>query len=246
MILAALALLLAQDASAAGQPRTVAEDRLSVCLDRARTDPTTAIVEASNWAAQVTGPDASHPHQCLGLAYTVLLRWEAAERAFLTAREVAGATEHFRRAQLATMAGNAALADERPADALASLALAADDAAAAGDNGLRALVEVDRARAQVMQGNEAEAEALVRRARVGAGDLRGPVARIDDRGSGIGARAVEAHRKPVLGDGARLHRRGGVLREEEGERSENHGAVPSVSAATVRSSRAMSLSRDSR
>ena len=174
MILAALALLLAQDASAAVQPRPVAEDRLSVCLDHARTDPTTAIVEASNWAAQVTGPDASHPHQCLGLAYTVLLRWEAAERAFLTAREVAGATEHFRRAQLATMAGNAALADERAADALVSLALAADDAAAAGDNGLRALVEVDRARAQVMQGNEAEAEATLAAAR--ALDAQSPFA----------------------------------------------------------------------
>jgi tetratricopeptide (TPR) repeat protein len=170
MILAALALLLAQDAAVAAapapaRPRTVAEDRLAVCLDHARTDPTSAIVEASNWAAQVTGPDASHPQQCLGLAYAMLLRWDAAERAFLTAREVAGAAEHFRRAQLATMAANAALAEERAADALGSLALAAADASAAGDNGLRAMVEVDRARAQVMQGSEAEAEATLATAR---------------------------------------------------------------------------------
>lgn len=166
MILAALALLLAQDAAAAPvPPRTVEESRLSVCLDKARTDPTTAIVEASNWAAQVSGPDASHPQQCLGQAYTVLLRWDAAERAFLAARDAAGRNEHFRRAQLATMAGNAALAAERAVDALVALDLAANDAAAAGDNGLRAMVEVDRARAQVLQGNEAEAEVTLAAAR---------------------------------------------------------------------------------
>ena len=64
------------------------------------------------------------------------------------------------------MAGNAALAAERAADALVSLELAANDAAAAGDDGLRAMVEVDRARAQVMQGREAEAEATLAAARI--------------------------------------------------------------------------------
>jgi tetratricopeptide (TPR) repeat protein len=143
----------------------VAEDRLSVCLARARTDPTSAIVEASDWAAGVAGPDASHPQQCLGLAYTMLLRWDAAERAFLAARDAAGESEHFRRAQLGTMAGNAALAHDRPVDALMALDRAANDAVAAGDDGLRAMVEVDRARAQVAQGREAEAEATLAAAR---------------------------------------------------------------------------------
>lgn len=166
MILASLALLLAQDAAAAPVPqRTVAQDRLSVCLDHARTDPATAIAEASNWAVGVTGPDASYPQQCLGLAYTMLLRWDAAEQAFLMARDAAGENAHFRRAQLATMAGNAALAQGRPADALVSLDSAANDAVAAGDDGLRAMVEVDRARAQVAQGREAEAEATLAAAR---------------------------------------------------------------------------------
>src|SRR5690606_4307460 len=106
MIVASLALFLAQDAVAVAPPapRTVAEDRLSVCLRRARTDPTSAIVEASAWSSQASGADASYPQQCLGLAYTMLLRWDAAERAFLAAREAAGADDHFRRAQLATMA----------------------------------------------------------------------------------------------------------------------------------------------
>lgn len=171
MILAPLLLALAQGAAAAApapaQPpqRTVAEDRLTVCLRNARTDPTSAIVTASNWAAGVTGPEASYPQQCLGLAYTMLLRWDAAERAFLIARDAAGTDDHFRRAQLATMAGNAALAGERPVDALTSLELAANDAAAAADNGLRAMVEVDRSRALVMQNREAEAETTLASAR---------------------------------------------------------------------------------
>jgi tetratricopeptide (TPR) repeat protein len=93
------------------------------------------------------------------------LRWGAAERACLAARDAADATDHFRRAQLATMAGNAALAEERPADALVSLDGAANDAAADGNAGLRAMVEVDRARAQVMQGRETEAETTLAAAR---------------------------------------------------------------------------------
>lgn len=175
MIFAAFLWLLAQDGTAVPvAPRTVAQDRLSLCLGHARTDPTTAILEANTWVRETNGADASYAQQCLGLAYTMLLRWEAAERAFLAAREAAGATEHFRRAQLATMAGNAALAEERAAAALASLDTAANDAAAAGDDGLRAMVEVDRARALVVQGREAEAEATLAAAR--ALDAQSPLA----------------------------------------------------------------------
>jgi Flp pilus assembly protein TadD len=168
MIVASLVLFLAQDAAAAAPagPRTVAEDRLSVCLKHARTDPTSAIVEASAWSSEASGVDDSYPQQCLGLAYAMLLRWDAAERAFLAAREAAGADDHFRRAQLATMAGNAALAGERAVDALASLELAANDAAVSADDGLRAMVEVDRSRALVLQGREAEAEAVLASARM--------------------------------------------------------------------------------
>jgi tetratricopeptide (TPR) repeat protein len=167
MILASLVLFLAQDATAAPAPpqRTLAEDKLSVCLKHARTDPTSAIVEASAWLSAASGADASYPQQCLGLAYTVLLRWDAAERAFLAAREAAGTDDHFRRAQLATMAGNAALAGGRAVDALGELELAANDAAASADDGLRSMVEVDRSRALVMQGREADAEATLASAR---------------------------------------------------------------------------------
>lgn len=145
--------------------RTVAEDRLELCLNRARTDPTTAIVEADAWAQEASGADASYPQQCLGMAYTALLRWPAAEQAFLAAHEAAAETDHNRRARLAAMAGNAALAEGRGVAALVALNLAATDAEATGDAGLRAIVEIDRSRALVLQGDMAQAEATLANAR---------------------------------------------------------------------------------
>jgi tetratricopeptide (TPR) repeat protein len=134
-------------------------------MDRARGDPATAIAEADQWQAEVTGAERSYPQQCLGMAYTALLRWGAAERAFLEARDAAGAQAHFRRAQLAAMAGNAALAEARGAAALAALDLAAADAEASGDAGLQAVVQIDRARALVLQGDAAAAEIALAAAR---------------------------------------------------------------------------------
>lgn len=154
-------LLLAQAATGL----TNEQARLDVCMDRARTDPPSAIAEASEWAAGVTGPEASYPQQCLGIAYTSLLRWGAAEQAFLAARAAAAESDRFRRATLATMAGNAALAEGRGDAALVALGLAATDAAATGDAALRAMIEIDRARALVMQGDEAESEAVLAAAR---------------------------------------------------------------------------------
>jgi hypothetical protein len=141
------------------------ETRLELCLDHAREEPGAAITEASQWLGEASGTERSYPQQCLGYAYSLLLRWDAAQQAFLTARQLESENEYFRRGQLAAMAGNAALAEDRAEDALVALALAATDAAAAGDNGLRALVETDRARAMVIQGKEAEAEAVLAEAR---------------------------------------------------------------------------------
>jgi hypothetical protein len=155
--------LLTAQAAAAMVP--LEQARLDLCLDKARADPATAMAEASTWLGEVTAPETSYPQQCLGYAYTLLLRWEAAESAFLAAREAELEINRFRRAQLATMAGNAALADNRADAALAALALAATDAAVSGDAGLRAIVETDRARAMVMQRREGEAEAVLAAAR---------------------------------------------------------------------------------
>ncbi len=155
-------LLLAQAASTAVP---IEQARLDLCRDQARADPATAMAEAGTWLSEVAAPETSYPQQCLGYAYTLLLRWDAAESAFLAARGAELEINRFRRAQLAAMAGNAALADNRPDAALAALDLAATDAALSGDAGLRAVIETDRARAMVMQGREGEAEAVLAAAR---------------------------------------------------------------------------------
>jgi tetratricopeptide (TPR) repeat protein len=159
-------LLFAQAVSgSAGAAVPLEQLRLDQCLARARGDPATAIAEASTWLGETGGAEASYPQQCLGYAYTLLLRWDAAERTFLAARDAELESNRFRRAQLATMAGNAALADGRGDAALIALALAAADAQASGDAALRSIVETDRARALVMQGSEGEAEAVLAAAR---------------------------------------------------------------------------------
>jgi len=152
-------------AQAAATPVPLEQVRLDLCLDQARADPGAAMIEASGWLAETSGADASYPQQCLGYAYTLLLNWNAAESAFLAAREAEFEANHFRRAQLATMAANAALAEERADAALISLAIAASDAEAAGDAGLRSVVETDRARALVLKAREADAEAALASAR---------------------------------------------------------------------------------
>jgi tetratricopeptide (TPR) repeat protein len=167
-MIAAILLTLAQSTSAVSPspaPRALADDQLELCMDKARTDPTSAISEASEWLSGVSTEDGSYPQQCLGMAYTALLRWEAAERAFLAAREAAPQAAHFRRAQLAAMAGNAALAEGRGEAALAGLDLAAGDAEASGDKALQAITQVDRARALVLQGDTMEAGAALASAR---------------------------------------------------------------------------------
>jgi len=161
------ALLIAQAAaSPAGGAATLEEDRLAGCRQQARTDPATAMVTASRWLAEAQGPARSAPQQCLGFAYTSLLRWDAAESAFLAAREALLPNEHAPRARLAAMAGNAALAGGRNEAALAAFDLAQADAGAAGDASLAGTLQADRARALVALdrvGEAAEALANARR-----------------------------------------------------------------------------------
>src|SRR5690606_37063733 len=88
-------------AQAAATPVPLEQVRLDLCLDQARADPGAAMIEASGWLAETSGADASYPQQCLGYAYTLLLNWNAAESAFLAAREAEFEANHFRRAQLA-------------------------------------------------------------------------------------------------------------------------------------------------
>ena len=145
-------------------PRRSSRPARGVPRAGARPIPTSAIAEASTWLGEASGADASYPQQCLGLAYTLLLRWDAAERAFLAARE-AGRRRRPLPPRAARDDGGQrrAGATSAPTPRWSRSTLAATDAAAAGDAGLRAMVEIDRARALVMQGREGEAEADARR-----------------------------------------------------------------------------------
>lgn len=147
------------------QPKqTIEQDRLSLCLDKARRDPATAILNASVWLGEVTGAERSFPQQCLGMAYVSLLRWDAAENAFLAARNFKLDDDLMDRARLAGMAGNAAIAASRPQDALNAFDLAIGDAEKAGDSVLAGTLSADRARALVQLNRDSDAEAALNKA----------------------------------------------------------------------------------
>ncbi|MXP26371.1 hypothetical protein GRI39_10010 [Altererythrobacter indicus] len=143
---------------------TIEQDRLSVCLDNSRRDPATAIVNASTWLAEVTGAERSFPQQCLGMAYVSLLRWDAAENAFLAARNFKLDDDHVNRARLAGMAGNAAMAASHAQEALNAFDLAIGDAEKAGDTVLAGTLSADRARALVQLNRDSDAETALNKA----------------------------------------------------------------------------------
>jgi len=147
-VLPFLTLLLAQ--AAAGP--TLDQDRLTVCQAQARTDPATAIATAAAWLTEASGEQRSYPNECLGLAYVSLLRWQAAEEAFMAAHDTRPETDHEGRARLAAMAGNAALPAGQAQAASEHFELAQRDAASASDTLLQGQIAADRARALVAQG----------------------------------------------------------------------------------------------
>jgi tetratricopeptide (TPR) repeat protein len=169
MILAALALLLAQAAEAAtAAPHSAEQARLTVCLEQARTDPATAITTAGLWLIEARGAGKALPQQCLGQAYVSLLRWGAARGAFRAARDAALSSDHAVRARLGAMAGNAALGGNDAASALADLGQALADAGLAGDKPLAGSIAGDKARALVALGRNDEAAATLQQARADA------------------------------------------------------------------------------
>lgn len=142
-----------------------ADARLEVCMDTARTDPPTAIVEASGWLSEEVAPYTSRPQQCLGTAYMSLLRWEAAHTAFISARDDRRSSDHRARAILGAMAGNAALAGKHYEFALSALEIAQGDAASAGLSDTGGEIAADRARALVSLHREQEARSALTYAR---------------------------------------------------------------------------------
>lgn len=161
MILASLSLLLAQSVL----PPSLADDRLTSCLEQARKDPASAIVTADSWLKEVQASPEGRPQQCLGQAYTMLLRWDAAQAAFIAGRDATPATNREQRARLGAMATAAALTANQPETALSLADTALADATAAQALALSGSLSADRARALVMLGREAEANSALAQAR---------------------------------------------------------------------------------
>lgn len=161
MLLAPLLPLLAQVSA----PPTMDQTKLAVCLDQAKKDPQTAIVTASEWIGEANGATRAYPQQCLGVADTLMQRWQPAEQAFLTGHDFADENDHALRARLAAMAGNAALADGRNDAALTDFDLAVADAGKGGEAKLGGEIQTDRSRALVALGKMDEADAALEIAR---------------------------------------------------------------------------------
>lgn len=141
-------------------------DPLKECLRLAMTRPADAIEVAEGWLAKAkTAQDRAGAKQCHALALTRLEGWAEAAPLFLAAREDTPTTQPDERSRLAALAGNAGLAAQDPAGALAALDLAKADSAKGSDTKLRSAIEVDRAAALVALNRPADAAAALSAAR---------------------------------------------------------------------------------
>lgn len=141
------------------------------CMDSAQGDPGNGLVDARQWVK-----DAVKEHEiartqaqiCLGTALSRQEQWGQARAAFLAAREAT--TDQLWRAQAGAMAGNAALAQGMPGEALPLLDAALADARAMDKPVLAGGILVDRARALVALGRVVEAEPVLADARAALPD----------------------------------------------------------------------------
>lgn len=140
--------------------------KLAECVNLARDDAEAASDFAQTWretaASQLELAQSAH---CLGLALVRQRDFAEAQRAFdLAASEVPDGAPAYQ-ARLAAMAGNAAMAQDKPAIAEIAFARAQTFATQASDGPLAASVSVDRARALVALGRNDEAAAALAAAR---------------------------------------------------------------------------------
>ncbi|MDG5747958.1 tetratricopeptide repeat protein [Qipengyuania sp. XHP0207] len=152
------------DAQAAPSPRS---DYLSQCLSLANSEPEDALDFAQSWRVQVESDlELAQSAHCLGLAMVRLERFAEAREVLEVASAEAPEELPAYRARLAAMAGNAALADGKPATAEPLFAQAVAHATAAADGALAAGLHVDRARALVAAERPEEAVEVLAAARV--------------------------------------------------------------------------------
>jgi tetratricopeptide (TPR) repeat protein len=154
LILSLIALAAAQAA-----PAATPDVRLQSCSALVRTAPEQAVTEANMWYSAGGGARA---RQCLGLALAALDRWAPAATAFEQAAREAETAQDPRRVDLWIQSGNAWVAGAEPARAVQAFdaALLVPGIADA----LRGQIHLDRARAQVAQGNNAGARVDIGRA----------------------------------------------------------------------------------
>lgn len=145
---------------------TAQPNRLKDCLDLAMLRPAGAIEVAEVWLAEAKSmADRAGARQCKALALTRIEGWGEAGALFLAARDDTPAHEGAARARLGAMGGNALIISADMPGALAALDLARADANAAGDAKLGGLIQIDRARALVAQGQNDDAAAALKEAR---------------------------------------------------------------------------------
>lgn len=139
----ALIFLLQASASASAQPLpTLNEVQFTECLDLARNDAPSAVTEASLWAQQDGGYLAL---ACHGFALATDFKFDLASSVLTEAATGAEERKDPRSARFWAQAGNAAIANDKPADALTAL----DHALVVAPANEKAEIEVDRARALV-------------------------------------------------------------------------------------------------
>lgn len=177
MILTVLVPLLAQVGPGTALPQAPVEihhrqqqsapepSRLARCLAQTKSDPAAAIDLALIWRASEAGALRAEAEQCLGVAQSRTGRWSEAEESFIAARDDTPVSERSLRAMRGAMAGNAALAADRAAAALALLDVARSDALDAADPAQAGEIAIDRARALVALERPAEAAAALAEAR---------------------------------------------------------------------------------
>lgn len=125
-------------------PKNLTELRLNECLDLAVKDPNSGIVAANEWKIEGGGFFADH---CLGFAYAVDFKFDAAITAFDNAAQAAAAEKDDRAARFWLQAANAAIAGQRPTEAIgfidAALSLGTLEGVQLGE------AHLDKARAMV-------------------------------------------------------------------------------------------------
>jgi tetratricopeptide (TPR) repeat protein len=122
---------------------TLAEVQFSQCLDLARKDASSAVTDASLWAQQGGGYLA---RACHGFALANEFKFDLALPFLIEAATGAEQRKDPRAARFWAQAGNAAIANDWPAEALTALDNAVAGAATTAE---KADIEVDRARALV-------------------------------------------------------------------------------------------------